>query len=89
MAIYDIRIRETLGDHWAVWFAPLTLARAPSGQTVLRGALPDQAALHGVLNRIAHLGLTLLSVSKVTEDVARDVDRASPGIPATDRPQSP
>ncbi len=60
---YDIRIREALDEQWALWFDPLTLARTPEGQTVLCGTLPDQAALHGILASIAHLGLTLVSVS--------------------------
>ncbi len=67
MTIYDIRIREALDEQWAVWFDPLALTHTSDGQTALCGPLPDQAALHGMLNRIAHLGLTLLSVSSVTE----------------------
>ena len=65
--IYDIRIREVLDEQWAVWFDPLALTHTSDGQTALCGPLPDQAALHGILNRIAHLGLTLLSVSSATE----------------------
>jgi hypothetical protein len=32
---------------------------------VLVGSLPDQAALHGVLNQISKLGVELLSVESV------------------------
>jgi hypothetical protein len=40
----------------------------PNGQvTVLRGD-KDQAGLHGVLNRIRHLQLELVGLSRVTED---------------------
>ncbi len=67
--IYDIRIREALDEQWLVWFDPLVLTHTADGQTALCGPLPDQAALHGILNRIAHLGLTLLSVSSATEDM--------------------
>ncbi len=67
--IYDIRIREALDEQWAIWFDPLALMHTPDGQTALCGPLPDQAALHGILNRIAHLGLTLLSVSSATEGI--------------------
>ena len=67
--IYDIRIRETLDEQWAVWFDPLALTHTSDGQTALCGPLPDQAALHGILNRIAHLGLTLLSVSSAAEGI--------------------
>ena len=71
--IYDIRIREALDEQWTVWFDPLALTHTPEGQTALCGPLPDQAALHGILNRIAHLGLTLLSVSSTILDTAGDV----------------
>ncbi len=59
---YHIRIQETLDSQWALWFDPLVLVHTPEGQTLLQGSLPDQAALYGMLNQIAQLGLTLLSV---------------------------
>jgi hypothetical protein len=40
------------------------------GSTVLRGRLPDQAALHGTLERVLNLGLELTEV-RVLDD-ARD-----------------
>jgi hypothetical protein len=73
--IYDIRVRETIDEHWVTWFEPLTVAHTCNGQTVLRGVLPDQAALHGVLARISHLGLTLLSVNSTAEETC---DAGSP-----------
>jgi hypothetical protein len=36
-----------------------------SGITTLRGDLPDQAALHGVIDRLAGFGLELLDVHPV------------------------
>lgn len=89
MAIYDIRIRETLDDHWAAWFDPLSLARVPDGQTALHGDLPDQAALYGILNRIAHLGLTLLSVSSLPEGAARIDEQLSPSLSLGESPRLP
>jgi hypothetical protein len=44
------------------WFEPLILTYTPDGSTLLQGSLPDQSALYGMLNQIAQLGLTLLSV---------------------------
>jgi hypothetical protein len=69
---YAICIRETLDEQWALWFDPLVLSQTPDGQTTLSGVLPDQAALHGMLNRISHLGLTLLSVRSTLVDSAGD-----------------
>ncbi|HVP20769.1 MAG TPA: hypothetical protein VMS73_02795 [Anaerolineaceae bacterium] len=37
------------------------------GETILRGHLTDQSALHGVLNKIRDLGLILVSVNQVGE----------------------
>ena len=63
MACYRIRIQGHLPDRYAVWFAPLTLTREPSGETLLTGELVDQGALFGILLKIRDLGLPLLTVS--------------------------
>ena len=42
------------------------------GITVLRGRLPDKAALHGALARIERLGLELLDVRLVAEAEPHD-----------------
>ena len=34
----------------------------------MTGPIQDQAALHGILNRISNLGLTLLSVNSLPEE---------------------
>ena len=60
---YEIRVRGLLGDSWSPRLRDLTVCPQDNGETVLRGTLPDQAALHGVLTRIRDLGLVLLSVS--------------------------
>jgi|GEM_PF-1097540 hypothetical protein len=52
---------------WADWFAGLTLTLLESGDTLLAGQVADQAALHGILNRIRDLNLTLLTVNVVDE----------------------
>ena len=60
---YEIHVRGTLSDRLLSAFPELR-ARTRSGVTVLTGALPDQAALHGVLTRIEALGLELLEVRR-------------------------
>ncbi len=65
---YHIRVKETLSPEWAAWFDPLTIETQPDGETLLSGALSDQAALHGVLIRIRDLGLTLVSLCGVDLD---------------------
>lgn len=58
----QIAIKEELDPSWQEWFEPLALLNETSGGTVLRGSLPDQAALYRVLLKIQSLGLVLLSL---------------------------
>jgi hypothetical protein len=60
---YMIRVRGVLGDRLLTAFPGLR-SRTDRGDTVLAGALPDQAALHGVLAQIEALGLELIEVRR-------------------------
>lgn len=60
--IYRIRVQGHLGSHWSDWFDGLTITNEPTGEAVLTGPIPDQAALHAILTRVRDLGLTLVSV---------------------------
>lgn len=74
--VYEIRVAGLLAESWSDWFAGLTVESIPPqesalrgddpgrGETVLRGALPDQAALLGVLNQLQALNLSLISVTR-------------------------
>ena len=64
-ACYEIRIKGHLDNRWANWFEGLTITRADNGETLLRGSVVDQAALHGVLRKVRDLGLPLLSVMRI------------------------
>jgi hypothetical protein len=60
---YQIRIGGHLDQHWAAWFAGMTLTNEPDGTTTLRGDVGDQAELHGLIAKVRDLGITLISVS--------------------------
>jgi hypothetical protein len=60
---YEIRVRGRLGETLTGAFDGLT-ATASTADTVLRGEIADQAALHGVLQRIESLGLELLDIRR-------------------------
>jgi hypothetical protein len=62
---YEIRVGGRLDTRWVAWFDGLTLTHAGDGTTVLRGVVVDQAALHGLLQKVRDLGLPLLSVTRV------------------------
>ncbi len=65
---YEIRVQGQIGQTWSRWFDGLTVEETEDGSTVLCGDLPDQAALHGLLNKVRDLGMTLLSVQRLDAD---------------------
>ncbi len=70
---FEVKIRGHLDSCWSDWFAGLKLTYLEGNETLLSGSLPDQAALHGLLERIRDLNLTLISVTCAGES------RQSPG----------
>ena len=64
---YDIRIKGHLEPRWAGWFDGLALTTEPGGTTVLHGSVVDQAALHGLLQKLRDVGLPLISVTEVED----------------------
>ena len=62
---YEIRLQGHLGARWAAWFDGLGLTHESDGTTVIHGPVADQAALHGLLNKVRDLGLPLIAVRQV------------------------
>ncbi len=60
---YEIKIKGHLDQRWSEWFEGLTLTHLEGDGTLLSGVLPDQAALHGLLERIRDLNVTLVSIT--------------------------
>lgn len=64
---YDVTIRGEPGDVLLGAFSDVTVSQAP-GVTVLSADL-DQAGLHGLLERVADLGIELLGIQSVAGPV--------------------
>lgn len=77
---YEIRLEGRLDNRWAAWFDGLSLTQDIDGTTILRGRVADQAALHGLLQKVRDAGLPLVSVVCVEPD--------RPGIPSGGEPRS-
>ena len=75
---YEIRLKGRLASRWAAWFDGLSLSNESDGTTILCGPVADQAALHGLLQKVRDLGLPLVSVTQV-QPVQPDAPASGPG----------
>ena len=66
---FEIHVHGSLSPEALEEFEDLQATVVPA-ETVLTGFVPDQAALYGVLNRLQALGLDLVEVRRVREDLA-------------------
>jgi hypothetical protein len=64
-AIYQLRVKGTLGPEWADWFGGLEIVAQEGNETLLAGPVADQSALYGLLARVRNLGLPLIAVVRV------------------------
>lgn len=71
---YEIVVDGAVETRWSEWLAGLDIRPVDAGHTVLRGPLPDQAALLGVLKQLHNLGVQLSSLRRVTGE-ANEVGR--------------
>jgi hypothetical protein len=65
-ASYEIRVSGVLDSRWTAWFDGFQVSRQGE-DTVIRGLLPDQPALHGLLTKVRDLGLCLISVRRLDD----------------------
>jgi len=63
-ASYEIHVKDHLDPCWCQWFEGWSLSNLGNGEVSLCRSDVDQSALHGALNKIFDLNLTLLSVRR-------------------------
>jgi hypothetical protein len=56
-ARYEVRVDGVLDGRWSEWFAGL--------RDLLSGTLADQPALHGILEKVRNLGLSIITVRRI------------------------
>jgi hypothetical protein len=76
---YEIRVRGRVSEETASAFEGLALDVHPV-ETVLHGDVADQAALHGILDRVQALGLELIEVRQLPQYSLPD-RRSAPSRP--------
>jgi hypothetical protein len=66
--IYRIRIQGQIDASWSDWLGGLTITPQPGGETLIAGPIVDQAALHGLLDKLYAMNLPILSMAQVKDD---------------------
>lgn len=67
---YQITLAGSLDPSWSDWLDGMEISSASGEQgqelTILRGVVPDQAVLRGILARVWDLGLNVVAVQLIT-----------------------
>lgn len=70
--VFEIHVKGQLDSRWSEWLEGFDVKLLENGEMILLGPVVDQAALMGVLNKLSHLNLTLLSVNKVRTKINKE-----------------
>jgi len=71
---YQICLEGILDERWLRWFEGLEVKASADDQTIICGKF-DQAALHGLFNRIFDLGVTIISVQRHPEKKNPNIEK--------------
>ena len=82
---YEVRLQGRLDPRWAARFDGMTLTTG-DGATLLAGRVVDQAALHGLLQKVRDVGLPLVSVTQVGPHPPTTAPPATPTSTPTPTP---
>lgn len=74
---YQIKVKGKLDESWSDWLEGMAVmyesGNDGTGVTTLTGVVKDQAALHGILNRIRDLNILLLSVQRIPPEIDGEI----------------
>jgi hypothetical protein len=62
---YAVRVEGLMDAQWSQWLEGMTLTHEEGGVTRLEGPVIDQAALHGLLNKLRDLRLVIITVERL------------------------
>ena len=62
--LYEIHVKGHLNSQWSDWLGGMQVKLLDNGEMILSGAIVDQAALMGILNKLNRLNLPIISVKK-------------------------
>lgn len=63
----EIRIKGSMNPTWSDWFGDMQMQNCGYDETILRGTLPDMAAVYGIISRLSSLALPLVSIVCIEE----------------------
>lgn len=63
--LYEIHVKGQLNSQWSDWLGGMQVKLLDNGEMILSGAIVDQAALMGILNKLNRLNLPIISVNEV------------------------
>ncbi len=65
---YEIHVKNHLDTRWERWFEGMMIIHIQGGVTIMTGEVVDQSALHGLLEKIYALNLSLILVRRIDPD---------------------
>ena len=83
-ARYEFRVQGVLEPHWSAWFEGMRVTSGEHGQTTIAGPVVDQAALHGLLAKVA----TWACPSSRSADWTQTVNRRGGSDAAASQPKA-
>ena len=72
-AFFEIRVQWLFAESWSGWLGGLAITPQANGETLLTGPIVDQAALHGILDKLYAMNLPLLSLKRTEGGTETDI----------------